>query len=164
MRGWDCGSWCDCGKGCILSLVKGWEPKLLRMCILFDWVRLHVWKLVERCRVSRATVMQVCASVCLLGCLEDGWKWKVPVTFWDFLSFIHTNFIGGCQCNTGGVLGGVGGHPSSQMWGIMHIILVMFKTHFSRFWPNYLLFWPFYYVGLFICFSFIPKLCWINYV
>ena len=26
----------------------------------------------ERCRESGATVMQVCASVCLLGCLEDG--------------------------------------------------------------------------------------------
>ena len=35
---------------------------------------------------------------------------------------------------------GVGGYPSSQMQGIMHIILVMFKTHFSRFWPYYLLF------------------------
>ena len=28
---------------------------------------------------------------------------------------------------------GVGGYPSSQMQRIMHKILVMFKTHFSRF-------------------------------
>ena len=35
---------------------------------------------------------------------------------------------------------GLGGHPSSQMQRIMHIILIMFKIHFSRFWPYYLLF------------------------
>ena len=149
--------------GCILSLVKGWKPKLLRMCVAFDWIGLHKWKLVERCRVSGATVMQVCVSVCLLECLEDGWKWKAPVAFWCFLSFIYANFIGSISTILE-VYWGVGGHPSSQMQRIMHIILVMFKTHFSRFWPYYLLFWPFYYVGLFIWFSFIPKLCWINYV
>ena len=32
------------------------------------------------------------------------------------------------------------GHPSSQMQRIMHIIEIMFKIHFSRFWPYYLLF------------------------
>ena len=58
-------------EGCIFSLVKG-EPKLLRMCVAFDWVGISGSKLVERCRVPGATVMQVCASVCLLGCLEDG--------------------------------------------------------------------------------------------
>ena len=52
---------------------KGWEPKLLRMCVAFDWVGIPGIKLAEKsaeCLV--ATVMQVCASVCLLGCLEDG--------------------------------------------------------------------------------------------
>ena len=33
----------------------------------------------------------------------------------------------------------------------------MFKMHLSGFWPNYLLFRPFYYVGLFIYFSFIQN-------
>ena len=136
---------------------KGVGTKLLRMCVAFDWVRLHGWKLVERCRVSGATVLQVCASVCLLGCLEDGWKWKVPVAFWHFLSFINTNFIWGVSMILE-VYWGVGSYPSSQMWEILHIMLVMSKTHLSRFWPYYLLFWPFYYVWLFIC------LCWINYV
>ena len=51
---------------------KGWEPKLFRMCVAFDWVGISGSKLVERCRVSGATVIQVCASVCLLECLEDG--------------------------------------------------------------------------------------------
>ena len=51
---------------------KGWEPKLLRMCVAFNSVEIPGSKLVERCRVSGATVMQVCTSGCLLGCLEDG--------------------------------------------------------------------------------------------
>ena len=51
---------------------KGWEPKLIRMYVAFDWIGISRSKFVERCRVSGATIMQVCASVCLLGCLEDG--------------------------------------------------------------------------------------------
>ena len=35
-EGCACGSQHDCGEGCVLSLVKGWEPKLLRMCVAFD--------------------------------------------------------------------------------------------------------------------------------
>ena len=84
---------------------KGWGPKLLRMCVAFDWVRISGSKLVERCKVSGATVMHVCASVCLLRCLKDGWKWKVPVPFECFLSFNHTKIIGGCQHDTRGLLG-----------------------------------------------------------
>ena len=105
MRSCVCGSQCNCGKGCMLSLVNWWEPKLLRMYVAFDWVRFHGWELVESCKVSGATVMQVGASGYLSGCLWDGWKWKVPVAFWHFLSFIYTNINGGCQHNTGGVLG-----------------------------------------------------------
>ena len=29
---------------------KGWEPKLLRMCVAFNWVGISGSKLVERCR------------------------------------------------------------------------------------------------------------------
>ena len=58
--------------GVHLKFSNGWEPKLLRMNVAFDWLGIFVSKLVERCRVFGATVMQVCASVCLLGCLEDG--------------------------------------------------------------------------------------------
>ena len=36
-----CGSQCDCGVGYVLSLVKGWEPKLLSMCVAFDWLGFH---------------------------------------------------------------------------------------------------------------------------
>ena len=53
------------------------------------------------------------------------------MAFGCFLSFNHTNIIGGCQHDTRGLLG-VGGHPSSQMQRIMHIIEIMFKMHFSR--------------------------------
>ena len=56
-----------------------------------------------------------------------------------FISLFVTNLIGGSQHNTIGLLG-VGGHPSSQMCIIMHIIEIMSKSDFSRFWPYYLLF------------------------
>ena len=46
---------------------KGWEPKLLRICVAFNCVGISGSKLVERCRVPGATVIQVCASVCLFG-------------------------------------------------------------------------------------------------
>ena len=42
---------------------KGWEPKLISMYVAFDWVGISESKLIERCRVSGATVMQVCVSV-----------------------------------------------------------------------------------------------------
>ena len=45
--------------------------------------------------------------------------------------------MGGHQHNTRGVLG-VGGYPSSQMWGISHVYGVMPKIHLSGFWPNHL--------------------------
>ena len=50
--------------------------------------------------------------------------------FLHFISFFITNFIGGCQHNTIGLLGGYKGHPSSQFWEIMHIIKIMFKIIF----------------------------------
>ena len=56
-----------------------------------------------------------------------------------FISLCITNLLGGSQCNTIGSLGGRG-HPSSQMHIIMHIIRIMSKSDFSRFWPYYLLF------------------------
>ena len=43
------------------------------------------------------------------------------MAFLHFIGFLFTNFIGGCQHDAEGELG-VGGHPSSQMWRIMHII------------------------------------------
>ena len=43
------------------------------------------------------------------------------MAFLHFIGFLFTNFIGGCQHNTEGELGGRG-HPSSQMQRIMHII------------------------------------------
>ena len=75
-----------------------------------DWIGIHGWTLVERCRVSEATVMQVFVSGCLLECLEDGWRWKVPVAFLLFISLFISNFIGGYQHDTGDELG-VGGPP-----------------------------------------------------
>ena len=55
--------------------------------------------------------------------------------FWPFLNFIYTNINGGCQHDTGSVLG-VGGYPSSQMWEMLQMFRVMSKIHLSRFWPN----------------------------
>ena len=69
--------------------------------------------------------------------------------FWPFINFIDTIINGGVSAQYWGCTG-VGGYPSSQMWGILHMFRVMPKTHLSGLWPNYLLFWPFYYVGLFI--------------
>ena len=31
-----------------------------------------------------------------------------------------------------GVYGGIGGYPSSQMWGILHMFRVMSKIHLSK--------------------------------
>ena len=94
-------------QSCTIALAHsvGYKWRFHWMCAAFDWVGIPGWKLVEWCRMSGATVMQVCASVCLLGCLKDGWKWNVPLAFGCFLSFNHTNIIGGCQCNTRGLLG-----------------------------------------------------------
>ena len=96
---------------------KGWEPKLIRMYVAFDWVEISGSKLVERCRVSGATVMQVCASVSV-GVSERWMKVKGTCGIWY-------------QHDTRDLLGGRG-HPSSQMQRIMHIIEIMFKIHFSR--------------------------------
>ena len=51
---------------------KGWEPKLLRMYVAFDLLGNPRIKLAQKSRVPGATVIQVCVSVSLLGCLEDG--------------------------------------------------------------------------------------------
>ena len=59
--------------------------------------------------------------------------------FWPFLNFINTNIIGGCHCNTGGVLG-VGATHLVRCGKFCIYLRVMSKMHLSRFWPNYLLF------------------------
>ena len=61
------------------------------------------------------------------------------MAFLLFISLFATNLIGGFQHDTIGLLG-VGGHPSSQMCIITHIIGIMSKSYFSRSWPYYLLF------------------------
>ena len=53
------------------------------------------------------------------------------MAFCCFLSFNHTNFIGGVSAIPE-VYWEVGGRPCSQMQRIMHIIEIMFKMHFSR--------------------------------
>ena len=61
------------------------------------------------------------------------------MAFLLFISLFITNLLGGSQHDTIGLLGGRG-HPSSQMHIIIYIIESMSKSHFSRFWPYYLLF------------------------
>ena len=53
------------------------------------------------------------------------------MAFGCFLSFNCTNIIGGVSMIPE-VYWGVGGHPSSQMQRIMHIIEIMSKIYFHR--------------------------------
>ena len=66
---------------------KGWEPKLIRMYVAFDWIGISRSKFVERCRVSGATIMQVCASVWSVGMSGRWMKVKGTCDIWMFSKF-----------------------------------------------------------------------------
>ena len=77
-RGWIC-----CSKVLVVGVHfrpgRGKSAKLLGMSVAFDWLEPQGWNLVRTCRVSGATVVYGCASVCMLLCLWDRYEWRVHI-------------------------------------------------------------------------------------
>ena len=65
-------------QGCILDL---------GISVALCWVGPQGWNLVRMSRVSGATVMLGCASVCMFVCLWDMYEWREDISVFTFLYF-----------------------------------------------------------------------------